>query len=229
MRKLKNKANGFGLVEILVSMVALGFIVFAASDLLIHTFNNTSKTEVLSTVQQNGQVVLNSFTSQLHQASSVVCVTDDNGYPNAATLNVLVVQIGDQYVRFRIVPQSAAGASNNGYIEEDYPQVNYQPSNHVDPTDTNNFPLSINRICSFDPAAGFAENSKQYLTDTNINTGVSVDNGYFQVSGDYLTANPTNLPVVKIYFVLKQGVNAGTRQEDSVGSGIPFLTSVQLR
>src|SRR5205807_752712 len=116
--------NGFSLIEVLVAIVALSLVTFTAANLMFNTFKNSTKTQVVGTVKQAGQNVLNSFSDEVRSASGVVCITDSTNVENTTNGQTLVIKNNDQYIRYRFVDETGI---KNGSINRDEPVVSGVP------------------------------------------------------------------------------------------------------
>lgn len=182
--------KGFTLVEIIVVVAITALVGVVLVMIFANTLRGSGKSQTLATLKQNGQAVLEKMDKQIRGADKIICATADT----------LVFVKNNAYVRFRFVP---ATGGTNGYIEQDLP---IPPAGDLS--------AFLNSVCT-DPVVG-----ADILTDTNLRTGVSVENGRF-------TKNPSAgfKDLVGIEFILKPGKQSPVTGIDD----IKFQTTVQLR
>ncbi len=101
--------SGFTLMEVLVTLTIIVVVGLILSGILSKGFESNTKTALIGTIKQNGQVSLNIISQTLRSAESIVC--------SAADTLVARTQNGT-YVRFTFIPPTV---STNGYIRQDYP------------------------------------------------------------------------------------------------------------
>lgn len=204
-------SNGFTLVEILVTMAIIAIV----GTILVVTFTNTlrgsNKSQILAVIKQNGQAVLENMDKTIRNADNVVCPTD------ATSGNTLVVVQNGTYTRYRFI---APTPSANGLIQQDNPVKVVDVGTGILQTDT----TFITDVClptSLMPRD--ATQPVQILTDTNLQTGVSVTSGLF-------TKNPQSgyKDSVTVSFTLGPGINAPSIVAGQIDP-VEFKTTVGLR
>lgn len=205
MRKLKFN-NGFTLAEILVVIGILAIVGVMMVAIFISTLRGSNKSQILSTIKQNGQSVLEAVDKNIRGAENVVCPIDAN--PSAT----LVIENEGLYTRYRFVPPAS---SLNGNVQKDYPSKQIDLETNTLETD----PQFLSRICN--PADPMVQSA--VLTDTSLELGVSVNTGSFrrqQLSGfrDSVT----------IQFVLSPGLNAPEVVAGQIDP-VTFQTTIELR
>lgn len=209
---LRQNVKGFTLVEILVTMA----IVAIVGTILVTTFTNTlrgsNKAQILASIKQNGQAVLDNMDKTIRDADNVVCPVD------ATPGNTLVVVKNGTYTRYRLIDPSPSSAPTvNGLIQQDNPAK--QDVAGSSPLRKETELEFVNRVCTVtDPMAQVV-----ILTDTNDQSGVSVTSGLF-------TRNPQPgyKDSVSVSFTLGPGVNAPAVIAGQIDA-VEFKTTVGLR
>lgn len=184
--------RGFTLAEVLVVMAIVAIVGTILVLIFTNTLRGSNKSQILSTMKQNGQAVLDNITGTIRSSDNVVC-------PPLGSSNTIVIVKDGIYSRYRIVlagdqsgsaPPSCIGTGTaNGCIILDNPT----PS----PSETG--PQSfVARVCNAADPMPLA----QILTDTNPLTGVSIGSGSFSIS------KPSGFKaIVTVNFILKPGVS----------------------
>ena len=164
--KFSNKA--FTLVEVLVVIGILSIAGVLVLAIFSSTLRGNNKSQILISIKQNGQSVLETMTSTIRGADNLVCPA------NVTPINTLVVGKNGIYTRFRIafagdrtVPASCL---SNGCIVKD------NPVQSTDPDEISNPALFVNRVCDSNNTMPDPSSTAQVMTDTNSQTGVSVSN-----------------------------------------------------
>lgn len=189
--------KGFTLAEILVVMAIVAIVGTILVAIFTATLRGSSKSQMLSVIKQNGQAVLENMDKLIRGADSVVCP------PPAASIfsNTMVVVKDGTYTRFRFIPKTG---SVNGTIKQDSPLPPVPPA-VIDCSDT----TWVNPVNT--------------LTDTNTQTGVSVENGSFQ-----LNSSSAFKDQVTVKFDLRPGVVAPAAIAGQIDP-VTFQTTVQVR
>ena len=204
------KKKGFTLVEMLVVISVLSVIGVLILIIFQRTLRGANKSQILSSIKQNGQAVLEMMDKTIRNAENVVCPAIPSGSTLASSTGLVIERAG-QYTRYRFV---AATTSVNGQIKQDGPTK--QKVGDRDETDTE----FINRICNIaDPLSSQA----LILTDTNLQTGVSLENGSFIRNRQFGFRD-----VVSIQFDLRPGQGAPQAVAGQIDP-VTFQTTVQLR
>lgn len=154
-----NELRGFSIVEVIIAITIISVIGVFASTLLTRTYRSTSDTELLSKLKQNGEVASNNIGEAIRMADAVVC----SGPEGSSVKKLIVIRtIKGKYLLFRFVDPVISGTKVilNGYIAR---QENLNPN-------------QLASFCITQPP-NFAPNI--LITDNDINTGVSINNGEF--------------------------------------------------
>lgn len=192
--------KGFTLVEILVVMAIVAIAGLILVTIFTNTLRGSNKSQILAVIKQNGQSVLEQMDKTVRNADNVVCVSNDN--PSTS----LVIVKNGIYTRFRFIIKTS---TTNGSIQQDNPT---QSSSET-------LPQFITRVCQYtDPMV-----SANILTDTNSQTGVSINSGFFAPSPlpGYKTA-------VTTYFKLWAGTEAPSAIAGQIDP-VEFKTTIGLR
>lgn len=206
------KEKGLTLVEILVVISLLSVVGVLILTIFTRTLRGGNKTEIISAIKQNGQSVLETMDKTVRDSDNVVCPAIIPPNTNATSDNLVVVNNGI-YIRYRFVNLSST--SVNGLIQQDNPAKEIIPETGKEETDS----ALVNRICpSTDPLV-----QPVTLTDTNLQTGISVMSGSFtrDQSAGYKDQ-------VTIKFSLKPALNATQAVAGQIDP-VSFQTTIQLR
>lgn len=208
--------KGFTLAEVLVVIAILSIIGLIAVTIFTRTLRGVNKSQIISTLKQNGQSVLENIDKTVRNADAVICPPV---IPPAtkATDNTLVVRKEGIYIRYRFI---ASTQSVNGMIQQDEPDR--QDVAGSNPLRKETDPEFVTRVCLVtDPMS-----NPVVLTDTNLQTGISVEN-----VGNGLFTREKNagfMDQLTIKFDLTPG-----KQAPAVVSGqidpVTFQTTIQLR
>lgn len=201
------KPKGFTLAEILVVIGVLSIVGVLVLTIFTRSLRGSNKSQILASIKQNGQSVLENMDKLIRSSDNVACVSSDT----------LAVVKNGEYTRFRFLPPNinnpAKGSclSTNGCITAD--KVIQPPP----PAPESDLRLFINNLC-IGPSQ-----SPQILTDTNPQTGVSLENGSFSRS-----QQPGSKDVVTIKFNLLPGKKAPQAVAGQIDA-VTFETTIQLR
>ncbi len=193
--------KGFTLVEMLVVISVLSIVGVIILTIFTRTLKGNNKAQIIGVIKQNGQSVLENMDKTIRGADNVVCVTFDN----------LVVVKNGIYTRYRFIPPTT---TNNGLIQQDSPVKD--SVSEIEETDSQ----FVDRICG---AATQVYVSPAVLTDTNTQTGVSVENGLFTRD-----KSAGFMDTVKVKFDLLPGKSASQAVAGQIDP-VNFQTTVQLR
>lgn len=193
--------KGFTLVEVLVVIAALSVIGIIVLTIFSRSLRGSNKSQILGSIKQNGQSVLENMDKTVRNADNVVCPSTTS--PDNRTL---VVRSGGIYTRYRFV---------GSLIQKDNPEKQTDSATGKEETD----PVFVNRVCLFsDPMP-----QATVLTDTNSQKGVSV------VTGQFTRNRPAGFSdQVTIKFDLKSGVGAPPSVAGQIDP-VSFETTIQLR
>ncbi len=204
---------GFTLVEILVVMAVLSIFGTLVVTIFSRTLTGSNKSQLIGVIKQNGQAVLDKIDKTARNAD-YVCVSTDN--------KTLVTVKDGINTRYRFIPSAPlSNPTSSGLIQQDNPT-----SNQGETT-----PDFMDRVCGntsdmINPVV---------LTDTNAQTGVSVDcvavNGAPDCGANpvfYRESSEGFMDQVTIKFDLRPGVRIPDAVSSQVGS-ITFQTTIQLR
>jgi prepilin-type N-terminal cleavage/methylation domain-containing protein len=207
--------RGFTLVELIIVVSITTLLGLIMTDVLIQTLRGETKAKLVSTVKQNGQVILENLVNQIRQSEKVICVGDNISSP--VTDTIVIFKQGS-YIRYRMVaPSPLADPTANGYIAfdtftaDDYPLISEDRCNDVT--------LIASRT--------------SYLTDTDPTKGISIfpsgEVGYTDNIFKRVVIPGFN-DAVDIKFRASAGVTAGSAYEVTVKEGgILFNTTVGVR
>ena len=208
------KKSGFTLVELLVVMGVMALFGTLIVTIFSRTLKGSNKSQIIGIIKQNGQAILEKMDKTIRNSDKVVCPSNNDSNNN--NYKTLMIVKNGIYTRYRfIIPTLTV----NGSIQQDNPTK--ELVGIVGDTDykLSTDPAFINKLC----ASSDQLISPVTLTDTNSQTGVSVDNGSFIIN-----QSAGFMDQVTINFDIKPGVKAPesvTGQIDAVN----FKTTIQLR
>lgn len=199
--------KGFTLIELLIIVAILSVTGGLVLTVFTSSLRGSNKSQIVSSIKQNGQSVLELMDKAIRGADNVVCV-------DTAGSTLVIVKDGS-FTRYRF---TAASGSSNGLIEQDMPVQPAPPASESD------IKVFTDGVCT-DPMVG-----ANILTDTNTSSGVSLvhaNNGTdlpfivrYKVSGfkDGVT----------IRFALKPGIGAPQALAGQIDP-VTFKTTIGLR
>ncbi len=176
MKKLSNA--GSTLVEMLVVIVVLAILGVLVVTIFTRTLRGTNKTQIISSIKQNGQSILETMNNSIRNADNIFCISQDH--------HTIVVVKNGLYTRYRFVIDSSG--LSNGKVSSDNPQQLGVESS-----------IFMSNICN---SADLLV-APQTLSDTNTQTGVNLISGSFTK-----TAQAGFKDIITIEFVLRSGVQA---------------------
>lgn len=212
--------NGFTLIEMLVVLAILSIFGTLIVTIFSRTLKGGNKSQIISSIKQNGQAVLETMDKTIRNADNVVCLSNDNR-------TIIVVKNGT-YTRYRIGLKTDISATPdnyplscqqdeqlnaNGCIIQDNPGK--QIISGAEETD----PAFVSRVCL--PQDTMAKAT--VLSNTQLQTGVMV------VSGSFLPDKSSGYKdQITIRFALNAGVNASAAAIGQIDD-VNFQTTIQLR
>ncbi len=212
------REQGFTLVEILVVMVITAIVGTILVIIFANTLRGSNKSQVLAVIKQNGQAVLENMDKTIRGADNVVC-------PSSSSDTMAIVKNGT-YIRYRFVAPPPSNTSN-GLIQQDIPvKQDVTGSNPLRKETDTEF---ISRICgSLDPMS--AATGLIILTDTNIQTGVSVVNCILSDCKPVFVRNKSAgfKDQITIQFNLKPGIGVPPAISSQIDP-VAFQTTIGLR
>lgn len=211
--------QGFTLVEILTVVAVLAIIGTLFVIIFTRTLRGSNKSQIILSIKQNGQSVLESMDKTIRNSKDVICVSTPN--------NTVVVKNNDgkTNTRYRFIPPRNGGDPRNGCMSpaDDISKASNGCIVFDNPTQQipseSDVKLFITRICNpTDPMP-----QANFLTDTNKQSGVSVKSGSF-------TRNiaPGSKDLLTISFALSAGVEAPVSITGQIDP-VTFQTTVELR
>ena len=201
--------NGFTLTEILVVIAIIAIVGTILVLIFTNTLRGSNKSQMLAVIKQNGQAVLEDMDKTFRGSDAVICpfLTPPDTIIQSA--NVVVSKNG-VYTRYRFIDSTP---TTNGLIEKDHPVKQIILGQKETESDF------INRVCNINDLM----TDEVILTDTNLQTGVSVENGLF--TRDQFAGSTDQ---VTIQFDLVPGVGISQEVAGQIDP-VTFQTTVQLR
>lgn len=194
--------NAFTLAEVLVVMAILSILGVLFLNIFSRNLRGTNKSQILISLKENGQGVLENMTNIIRNADDLVCISSNP--PNT----LVVVKNGD-YTRYQLVTQQTEA---NGFIRQDYPTPALDGS-ESDPR------VFIDRVCNpSDPMP-----KALILTDDSLQKGVSVIAGRFELDKEAGFKDS-----IKITFSLAPPIKT-LRAVAGIIDPVTFETTIQLR
>ena len=213
----EGRENGFTLAEIMVVMAITAVVGTILVLIFTNTLRGSGKSQILAVIKQNGQSVLGNIDKTVRDADNIICPTGIS-----PSCSILVVVKDGVYTRYRMVlPDSSdpvpLSCNENGCIAWDQPSK----ENDLDPNtgQLKSDSQFINDVCLPNSLMSQAA----VLTDTNSQTGVSVEDGFF-------TRNKSAGYKDQLTIEFKLGPGAGVPQaiKEQIDP-VKFQTTVQLR
>lgn len=204
------KGNGFTLVEMLVVISILSVVGVLILTIFTNTLWGSNKSQIIGVIKQNGQSILEQIDKTVRNADKVICISND---ANSATL--VVVKDGI-YTRYRFV----SILNTNGLIQQDHPAKQIVRGTGKKETNSE-FKTSVCGVGSLMPRT--PEEQITILSDTNPQTGVSVENGLFTRDESVGFKDQ-----VRIKFDLKPAFSVSQSIKNQIDT-VTFQTTIQLR
>lgn len=216
--------KGFTLVEMLIVISILSVMGVLILNIFTRTLRGSNKSQIIANIKQNGQAVLENMDKTIRSSDNIVCTS----------ANTLIVVKDGIYTRYRfILPRAVNQSGNdcksrtttargvmisqsaNGCIVSDAPMKGPDLSTGKEETDA----VFARRVCADRDTLV----SQNILTDTNAQTGISVENGLFirERSAGFRDQ-------VTIKFDIKPGLGAPQAVAGTIDP-VNFQTSIQLR
>lgn len=214
---MKKIAGGFTLVEILVVIAIVAIVGTILVTIFANTLRGSTKSQILAVIKQNGQAVLDDIDKTVRGADSLLC--------DPGSSKTTVVEKNGVYTRYRILlqddtvgPSSCIGTGKNGCVIEDHPTRQRDETGVLETESA--FKTTVCTDLDPMPRAGL---QVDILTDTSEQSGVSVEDGSFNVSkpSGYKAELSLNLK-------LKAGAGVPPSVADQIDP-VVFQTTVQLR
>ncbi len=208
--------KGFTLIEMLVVISVLSVIGVLILNIFTRTLRGNNKSQIIGAIKQNGQSVLETMDKTIRNSDNVVCVSPVGNPPTIVTVK------NGCYTRFRfIAPSPSPSPTTNGQIKQDNPQpdqsspcVLVPPSPLPSSRDITQFTNSVCIDSLVNPNT---------LSDTNPQTGVSVENVSFTLDRSNGFADQ-----VRIKFDLWPGKGSAQSVAGQIDP-VTFQTTINLR
>lgn len=211
--RAERSRSGFTLVELLVVMSVLAIAGMLILVIFTNTLKGNNKTQIVGIIKQNGQAVLEVMDKTIRDADRVVCVT------YTPPQSIVTVKDG-LYTRYRFTP--AVVPTSNGYFTQETFGL---PATPPPGTNSNFFIRDFEITLCTDPSV-----SSQQITDTNLQTGISVDcQGECTFNPIYTRDKSAGYKDrVTIKFAIAPAVGAPPSVAGQIDA-VQFQTTVQLR
>ncbi len=203
--------RGFTLIELVVVLGIMAVLGTIMTNFLVQTVRGENKSNLVNQLKQNGQVVLDTLSSQIRNSEEVVCTgsIQEGSITYHPTDNIVLYSKG---IYTQIV-LSEPTASTNGYVYE---------TTFIGPVDSS--ACTVSHI-------GISINGQINLSNSDPVNGISLDftssNGSGEDAFSYNANGSTE--VVNIQFSGFAGVNSGSSYDLLVPGGVPFQTAVEIR
>lgn len=192
--------KGFSLIEVMISIAIIGVIGVISTAIFTQTLKNSTQTETISKLKQNGEQAITLLEESLRNADAVVCYGSTSGI----TIDTLVFRTTEgKYTKFRFVPPdpSTGIPTTNGYLAR---QDNLNPA-------------SLSTFCNSAPDLS----REIILTNKDLSSGVSISDGqFYRVSQGYLNKDTINVS----FFVNKTKSGRGSLAETAF-----IFATIQVR
>lgn len=195
--------KGFTLVEMLVVLAVLSLVGVMVVTIFSRSLRGANKSQILSSIKQNGQTILENMDKTIRGADSLVCISENPG-------STIVIEREGIYIRYRFNIDETG--KTNGAIRQDIASPSAQ---EADPR------LFINRVCN--PSDPMSSQTATVLSDTNSQTGVKI------VAGSFARNKQAGFKdVVTITFILGPALEAPQVIAGQIDP-VTFQTTVQIR
>lgn len=196
--------KGFTLVEMLVVITLLAVFGVLILTIFTRTLRGGNKSQIIETIKQNGQIVLETMDKTIRNSDNVVCVSN---LPDPGS-TIVVVNDGI-YTRYRFIAPD--NGNTNGFIQQDNPVQPTPPSLESD------IKVFTDNVC------GDLMSSANIITDTNPQTGISIKSVTFTKS-----TSAGFKDTVTIQFQVAPGEQAQAAVAGQIDP-VSFQTTIQLR
>lgn len=197
--------KGFTLAEVLVVMAIVSIMGVLLTEIFFRSLRGGNKANLISSLKQNGQSVLESMDKSIRNSDLIVCPQISGGQASADTLVILDDGI---YTRYKFIKETL---QQNGKIERDNPKL-------LEGEPLKDF---LNIICS---PSDLLENPVT-LTDTNPETGISIN---YDKSKFVREKKSGFKDIVTVEFEIQAGVKVPKAISQSVDP-LLFKTTIELR
>ncbi len=164
--------RGFTMVEVLVVMSVLSVVGVFILSIFTNSLRGNNRTQIVELIKQNGQAILETMDKTIRNSDRVVCISNSNQ-------TITIIKNG-VYTKFSFI--ASVSGSTNGYFQQEAFSL---PSSPPPGTDANLYIRDFETTVCESLAA-----SPQVITDTNTQTGVSIDCQGGQDDSNRCSTNP---------------------------------------
>ncbi len=217
---VKQNLRGFTLVEILVVIAVVSIVGTILAAIFINTLRGSNKSQILASIKQNGQAVLENMDKTIRGADNVICPAL-GPLETTKSSNTLVVLKNGCYTRYRF-------DNDKGRILQDNPQPDSSTSCITNPPSPTPKVIKtfINDVCNDEDLVSM--NSANILTDTNLQSGVSVSVPV-PAGGMFTRNRQAGLKdSITVTFALDHGISAPSSVAGQIDP-VVFTTTIGLR
>ncbi len=204
-------SKGFTLIELVVVLGIMAILGTIMTNFLVQTVRGENKSKLVNQVKQNGQVVLDTISSQIRNSEQVICIGNiASGSLTLHPFDNIVLYGNGVYTQIVL---NLPTATTNGDIDE---------TTFIGPVDSSACTVAHNTI---------ALNGVINLSDNDPINGISLDfTTQSGVKQDIFSYNANGAAqVVTIQFSGFSGVNSGSSYDLLLPGGVPFQTSIEIR
>ncbi len=175
---MKKVTQGFTLIEMLVVISILSVVGVLILNIFTRTLRGGNKTQIIGTIKQNGQSILENMDKTIRSSDNVVCPTITPPATSSG-LDTLVVVKNGVYTRYRFISPNSTDItygdckSVNGCILQDNPTKQNVDTNPPRQETDPEFITSVCNVGSLMPRTTLSPVT--IISDTNPQTGISVD------------------------------------------------------
>lgn len=200
--------KGFTLVEVLVVIAIVSIMGVLLTEIFFRSLRGGNKANLISSLKQNGQSVLDTMDKSIRNSDLVVCPQISGN--SKVTADTLVILDDGIYTRYKFI-KAKENPKANGKIERDNPKL-------LEGEPLKDF---LNIICS---PTDLLENPVS-LTDTNAQTGISINYDKSKFTREKKSGFKD---IVTIEFVVEAGVEVPKAISQQVDP-VLFNTTIELR